>query len=177
MDDLIQLVFFLVLVLFGLLSGSRKKRVPPRPGPARAREGREPAGPAGPVRRVERPAETSRVVARQAFEPEGVAPEARKTDGLFELWESGILTEPALVETPTAEAIEFGEEAYSLETIEPEVTEVPEEARERRPAAADAATPSEPSGGRKGRLDLTRETLQHAFVMKEILGPPKGLVN
>jgi len=87
---------------------------------------------------------------------------------------------PELVPPPEPVVVEVPE---SLETLEP----AGEESHRRfhdlymdQPSPGDLTEerddrPYEEPAARRKRLELTRKKLQHAFIMKEIIGPPKGI--
>jgi hypothetical protein len=182
-DELIQLLLFAAIILFGIFG--RKKKKPqqaqrPRPRPQQPR----------PRPRTEMPARPSAIseagapgatATRTPAKPRGLAEE------LFHMLQQQ-MEAPQRVEPPKPERVPLPEpvvveEAESLETLEPAG-----EASHRRfhdlymdqPPSADLTQepvdkPYEEPAARRKRLELTRQKLQHAFIMKEIIGPPKGM--
>lgn len=75
------------------------------------------------------------------------------------------------------------DEAKSLETLEPAGGKSHErfhelymrEAKMAKSQRPEASEPYEDVERRMARLELSRRKLQQAFIMKEILGPPKGM--
>ena len=168
MDDLFTLIVFALFVLFGLMSSAKKKRPPqaPRPKPPTSVPTPAPTRPARdlPSRRepervqVEKPgrtlAEELLELLKQQAEPETAAPPVPEP------------YRPVLLP-------DLDDEARPLESLEPLSAESHEEFHERYVAAAQ---PPEPAGEkRRERRPLTQKELRRAFVMKEILGPPRGL--
>jgi hypothetical protein len=84
----------------------------------------------------------------------------------------GRVAEPAPAPAPLPEP----EEAVSLEALEPD------RAEEHDRFHKEYVEPPPPVPGRRraesyrrARLELSRKGLRQAFIMKEVLGPPKGL--
>jgi hypothetical protein len=183
-DDLLQLLFFAALILFALVGSARKKRRPPVQGPPP---------------RVRRPqVETRESVAGTSRVESAGAPPRRQRGIAQELLE--LLQERVEIEQPTPpapppppppppprrpprEPVVFRDEAQSLETLEPAGGKSHERfhelymhgekmAKGRKPEAHE---PYEDLEHRMARLELSRHKLQQAFIMKEILSPPKGL--
>ena len=67
------------------------------------------------------------------------------------------------------------EEAVSLETIEPDIEERHGEFHDRHVTQRLVDMPSKAQVFSRVQLELSKRGLRHAFVMKEVLGPPKGL--
>jgi len=178
-DDLVQLVFFGLLILFGLMSGRRKKKTPPVQSRARPRTPPastiRPERASVPPRRVALP-ESAEAVQRGSVSPVRAEPPPRPRDLAQDLFD--LLQGRAPV--PTGEprqavAAAEPEEAVSLEVIEPDTQERHQKFHDRyigRPAAEERSAPKVFS---KAQLELSKRGLRQAFVMKEVLGPPKGL--
>ena len=204
MEDLGQLIFVVLFILFGLISSSKKKNsaktrargAAPAAGAAPSRpnvrevpetEGELPVPPGAPGQ-SEKPVRSKRALAQEllAF-LEGQA-------------------EPA--QEPVVEPLVVEEEAVSIETLERAGEESHERFREKyvdalpqqtpyaveetqapRPYALTDAPPERPylvekattpqpyaiHDPSKQKGKLTRSELRHAFVMKEVLGLPKAL--
>jgi len=84
---------------------------------------------------------------------------------------------------PAMEPVVVEDEAQSLETLEPaggksherfheRYMREEETAKRRKPETIE---PYEELEEREARMKLSRRGLQQAFIMKEILGPPKGM--
>ena len=205
MEDLGQLIFVVLFILFGLISSSKKKKAPPKtraggatpaagaaPSRPNVREVPETEGelpvPPGAPGQAEKPVRSKRALAQEllAF-LEGQA-------------------EPA--QEPVVEPLVVEEEAVSIETLERAGEESHERFREKyvdalpqqtpyaveetqapRPYALTDAPPERPylvekattpqpyaiHDPSKQKGKLTRSELRHAFVMKEVLGLPKAL--
>jgi len=190
MEDLGQLIFVVLFILFGLISGSKKKQRPkPRP--------RVQAGP---------PPET---VHESQREPSGRVEEAVPKKGALAQELAALLEGKAMPETaPAATLPDIDEEAQSVETLVPAGIESHRKFHERymqeEPTESELAEPDDPTSrpsatrgasvkrpalveqqahqrpydvlaGARRKKHLSRRELQHAFVMKEVLGPPKAL--
>ncbi len=183
MEDLVQLVFFGLLILFGVLSSRKKKKKPPaaRPKP-RVQQPR----PARPVREranatAASPGAQSRSVPprQPAIEPRASAAPVRDQprDLAQELMQllQGRVAEPTPppVRTPPAVQPEPDVEALSLEELEPDRAARHERFHELyvKPPQPTALTRRVASFHR-ARLELSRKGLRRAFIMKEVLGPP-----
>ncbi len=180
MEDLIQLLFFAALIMFGLLA--RKKKKPPIVQKPRPRQ-------VQPRPRPERSVADAAPVAESRAESEP-ARQRGLAEELFKMLQQQV--EPVEREMPPAppEPAFFEREPETLETLEPAgttshdrfhelyVEELPDESP---PQPHDESPPQphvEPYSDRaerKERLALTHKKLQNAFIMKEILGPPKGI--
>ncbi len=193
MEDLFQILFFAALILFGLLGNARKKKkgrqVQQRP---RVRQ--------PPVERPEPPRGATRAQSSDTAPP---ARQRSIAQELFELLQERVEVEPAPppppAPAPVTEPVIFEDEAQSLETlepaggksherfhdlylaekekIEPYRLKVPERRGEETAMRRreETAIPYEDVEQRKARLELSRHRLQQAFIMKEILSPPKGM--
>ena len=175
MDELIQLLLFAAIILFALFGRKKKPQQTQKPRP-------RPQAP--------RPRLRTDVPARQAAasEPAAARPARRRglAEDLFEMLQQHMeapqpRAAPQLEMAPPPEpvAVEIPE---SLETLEPAGEESHRRFRERyvEPTSGDVTRerkdkPYEEPAERRRRLELTRKKLQHAFVMKEIIGPPKGM--
>lgn len=182
MDDLVQLIFFGLLILFGLLSGRRKKKKTP-PVQTRAR-------PRTPPPSTVRPDRAAAAAPRAAL-PEGAAagqrgstspvsaePPPRPRDLAQELFDLLQGRGPVQTSEPrhaVAVTEPEPEEAVSLEVLEPDTAARHREFHDRYVGQPPGEKPSEPKVFRRAQLELSRRSLKQAFVMKEVLGPPKGL--
>ena len=205
MEDIGQLIFVVLFILFGLISSSKKKKVPPKP---RARGAFPPPS-----------ATPSRPEAREVLLTDSKSPAPAAADGDAETVErpKRALAEELLVflqgqvepvPEPPVVPPQIEDEAMSVETLEAAGVESHERFREKyvdalpqqhpyeveakptprpyavadapaeRPYLVEEATIPEPYailGLSKRKRKLTRSELRHAFVMKEVLGPPKAL--
>ena len=175
MDDLISLVFFGALILLSLLSGKKKKKRQQqqqrprvtRPTPERIE--RERAG------RV--PQESQRPVRRSPAQAKAAEPQAEPKDlasELMKLLQGQMTPEPEPQRAPPEP--EPYDEAESLEELEISSTERHEEFHEKyfdEPAIQPKKLRA--AAYRRARIEFNNKSLRHAFVMKEVLGPPKGL--
>jgi hypothetical protein len=203
-EDLGQLIFVVLFILFGLISSSKKKK-PPK---TRA-SGAAPATGAAP----------SRPNVREAPETEAELPVPPGTPGQAEkpVRSKRALAQELLAflegqaepaQEPVVEPLVVEEEAVSIETLERAGEESHERFREKyvdalpeqtpyaveetqapRPYALTDAPPERPylvekattpqpyaiHDPSKQKGKLTRSELRHAFVMKEVLGLPKAL--
>ena len=172
MEDLIQLLFFAALIMFGLLA--RKKKKPPIVQKPRPRQVQPRPSP---ERRVAEAAPVAE--SRAESEP---ARQGGLAEELFKMLQQQV--EPVEREIPPAppEPAFIEREFETLETLEPAgttshdrfhelyVEELPDESPPQPHVA-----PYSDRAERKERLALTRKKLQNAVIMKEILGPPKGI--
>jgi hypothetical protein len=189
-EDLIQLLFFAALIMFALLG--RKKKKPPlqqKPRPPRVQPRPRPQREVSDAARVE--------PQRASSEP---AKQKSLAEELFKMLQGqveGVEPEPT---PPAPEPVVFAEEAQSLETLEPAGTtshqrfhdlyieELPSEPepqphvepyREELPSEPErqphVAPYRDQAAARKEQFEFTRKKLQRAFILKEVLGPPKGL--
>jgi len=185
-EDLGQLIFVVLFILFGLISSSKKK--------ARTQEGSATEAELLPPQEVSSDAETT------------VRPKRELAEELLTFLQSQATPEPE--PEPVAVVPEVDDEARSLETYEPAGEESHERFREKyvdvvpeespyevdespadrpyavtdtpveRPYLVEDATSPRPyavTETHKDKRRLTRSELRHAFVMKEVLGPPKAL--
>lgn len=67
------------------------------------------------------------------------------------------------------------EEAVSLETIEPDTEERHRKFHDLYVSESPGKKRTKAGVFRGAQLELSKRSLRHAFVMKEVLGPPKGL--
>jgi hypothetical protein len=67
------------------------------------------------------------------------------------------------------------EEAVSLEVLQPDTAERHQRFHDLYVGQPLGEKPSEPKVFRRAQLELSKRSLKQAFVMKEVLGPPKGL--
>jgi hypothetical protein len=67
------------------------------------------------------------------------------------------------------------EEAMSLEVTEPDAEQRHQEFHDLYVEQPPVERLSKPEVFRRAQLELSKASLRHAFVMKEVLGPPKGL--
>ncbi len=167
MDDLIQVLFFLFIVIFGLLGSSRKKKTeasgprarPRAPDRATALGRRPRETPAPPPRAVEarRPLQT-----REQLEA-----------SLYDLLRGADLERGAPESEIRAVEETLPDEARSLETL----TEAGGESHRRFHERFGAPTAALPGVRRSPPIPvrLDRRTVREAVVWKEILGGPKGL--
>jgi len=174
MDDLIQLLFFAALILFALVGSARKKKRPPmKAPPPRVRR--------PPLERRESVPERSRVESSGAARPRQQRSIAQE---LLELLQERVeIEQPTPPAPPPPPPVVVQDEAQSLETLEPaggksherfhELYMHEEETAKRR--KPETIEPYEELEEREARMKLSRRGLQHAFIMKEILGPPKGM--
>jgi hypothetical protein len=211
-DDLGQLIFVVLFILFGLISSSKRKK-PSLPKPAaRPRQAPRPeAAESGSglarSRTPSPPARKSEVTAPRRQPPyteQIVEPKRAIADELLLLLQGPPEPEPARLVT----APDMDDEARSLETLEPAGDESHERFRERYVRTSTEETPyavetasadqayelrrrsverrdqqgeavePEPYYARarfKRKRNLTHQELRHAFVMKEVLGPPKAM--
>ena len=211
MDDLGQIIFVVLFILFGLISSSKKKKGPPKPGTRARQVPRDAARPSGAAQNRSREQEAAPVGTDLPIQPEGpsvsdrmLRPKAALADELLVLLKGQ--TEP---ESEAAATLpEVDDEAQSLETLEPAgqesherfseryVEEIPirrpyaltdptaarpyaiQETPAERPYLIEEVTTARPYAVHetfKKRKRLTRRELRHAFVMREVLGPPKAL--
>ena len=166
MEDLIQVLFFLLIVIFGLIGGSKKKKQAPAPRSRTA----ERASAEGARARAASGARSRPVPARRA-------PETREEleASLYDLLR-GRGPEPPVREPPARELPEAPaeEEARSLETLTPAGEASHRRFHERYIDVPVAA----PEARRRIRIIPSRvdaPTLREAMVWHEILGRPKGL--
>jgi len=172
-DELVQLIFFAAIILFGVL-GRKKKKRPPIPKPAQPRpavkvEQTVPRQPPLSVRREA--AEAQSALVRSAQEtptnPGGVAEELLKM--LQQRLE--IPEEPE----PPPEPVKVESVPETLETLEPAGGKSHDRFHERYVDKESGDRPYQQREARAQRLVLSRKKLQQAFIMKEIIGPPKGI--
>ncbi len=160
MEDLVQLVFFGLLILFGVLSSRKKKKKPPA---------------ARPKPRVQQPRPARPV--RERANATAASPGAQSRSELMQLLQGRVAEPtPPPVRTPPAVQPEPDVEALSLEELEPDRAARHERFHELyvKPPQPTALTRRVASFHR-ARLELSRKGLRRAFIMKEVLGPPKGL--
>lgn len=181
MDDLGQLIFFGLLILFGLMSGRRKKKAPPvqpraRPRAAQASTVRPERVGVSPPRAVL--PENAAAAQRASVSPVRAEPPPRPHDLAQELFEllqgrgpvpTGV--PPRAVAVPAPEP----EEAVSLEVLEPDTEQRHQKFHDRYVLEPPAEKPSELKIFRRTQLALSQRSLRQALVMKEVLGLPKGL--
>jgi hypothetical protein len=179
-DDLVQLLLFGAIILFGIF-GSRKKKSQqmqkrrPQPRPQRPRvelPERRPVSPPATARSPQR----RRGLAEELFEALRQQMEEPQRPEVVE---------PPPPPPPPAPLPPPMEEAVSLEVLEPageashrrfhDLYMDQQPAPKRSPDRHRDERAYEDRTARKKRMELTRNRLQHAFVMKEIIGPPKGL--
>jgi hypothetical protein len=190
-EDLGQLIFVVLFILFGLISGSKKKQRPkPRP---RVQTGPPPEA-----------------VQESQREPSGRVEEAVPKKGALAQELAALLEGKAVPEAaPVATLPDIDDEAQSLETLVPAGIESHRKFHERymqeEPTESELAEPDDPTSrpcatrgasvkradsveehaahqrpydilaGARRKKNLSRRELRHAFVMKEVLGPPKAL--
>jgi hypothetical protein len=184
-DDLGQLIFVVLFILFGLISSSKKKS---RPKPR--------------VREIP-PSEDGRPLPTEVpgYADKMVRPKRALAEELLAVLQGQPEPESELVVVLP----EVDDEACSVETLEPAGAETHKRFRERyvdvvlkespdaveetatprpyaikatRPYLVEEATTPQPyavHSTSKRKKQLTRSELRHAFVMKEVLGPPKAL--
>ena len=173
MDELVQLIFFAAIILIGVLGRKRKKR-PPVQKPIQPR----------PTVRTERtmPTQSRSVPRREVAEAQSalvksaqMRPEKKRgvAEELLEMLQKRLEVpqEPAVSQEPPA--VESVPE--TLETLEPAGGRSHDRFHELYMNKESGGRPYEERETRKQRLVLSRKNLQRAFIMKEILGPPKGL--
>jgi type IV secretory pathway VirB10-like protein len=182
MDDLITLVFWGVLILVGILSGRKKKRAeaarrqkpqvrvqrPPRLEAPRT--ARRPTPPRVQAERVPAP--------RAPARPPTSEPTRRKdlAEELMQFLQGQIAPEPERPAPPQPVAApESFPEARSLEAAEPARAKSHELFHEKYMDEAPVLAGPKSKTYRRARLELNKKSLKHAFIMKEVLGPPKGL--
>jgi hypothetical protein len=168
-DDLIQVLFFLLIVIFGLLSGSKKKKT-------------DGAAPRARAQRPDRTAELARrpreAVAQRSLPAEAPRPVQTRKDLEASLYDL-LFQREVEVEEPTAEREMpaddvLPDEAKSLETL----TAAGGESHRRFHERYLSALHTPPTATRVYRRRLTHldaHTLRDAVVWKEVLGRPKGL--
>lgn len=173
MEDLFQLILFALFILFGLLSGIKKKK------PTSQSKSRPTQRPQQPVRRappqprsrtLPTPTPTSarpteRVPARPHVEPRQAERQpVSRIEELFELLQ---------------ERVEQRQEVREPEPVAPPQPVV--KAREPRPApASERRTQVQqrseaPKPSRRTGLELNPRTARQGIILAEVLGPPKGL--
>jgi hypothetical protein len=167
-EELVQLIFFAAIILFSIVA--RKKKRPAAQKPARPR----------PRAQIER--DEPQPVQRQRAEAQSVLvkskeerPEAKRgiAEELLEMLQQRIEV-PEQQQTPTVpQPVEAAPE--SLETLEPAGGESHERFHERYIDEPQVERPYQEHEERKQRLELSRKKLQEAFILKEIIGPPKGI--
>ena len=182
-DDLLQLVFAAVLILFGLLGGRKKKptQQPPHRRPT------QPVRPAPPPTRTARAAPQMR-----SAPPRPAAP--RQRDALIEQLQrmlgGQVEAEPLEVDVPEAVSLEATDVeerrqrvegtsarwaaglergAESLETLE----EAGASSHARFHARLQATAPAPPVAA--AQIDPATARLRHVIIWSEILGPPVSL--
>ena len=213
MEDIGQLIFVVLFILFGLISSSKKKAARPPPGSARLQEDA--------VSDVESPLPPETPSAAEEIAP----PKPALAEELLVLLQGG---QPEPASEPIVSQLEIDDAAESIETLEPAGVERHEQFHEKymdvvplprpcvdeetaaatyrprtrgprpcvdekplasrpyavaetsaeRPYLIEGATTSQPyaiHAVSRGKQRLTRRELRHAFVMKEVLGPPKAL--
>lgn len=170
MDELVQLIFFAAIILFGVLGRKRKKR-PPLQKPMQPR----------PTVRTERtvPTQSRSVPRRDVAEAQSALvksaqqrPEKKRgiAEELLEMLQQRI----EVPEQPTPPPEPLAVESVP-ETLESAATERHERFHERYVDKESGDRPHQEGKSRKQRLVLSRKRLQQAFIMKEIIGPPKGI--
>jgi len=177
MDDLVNLIIIGLVALFALMSGKKRKKPPPAPPP------RRPVRAARPTPQ-ERPRPVSTAVRDR--KPVAGVPDRAKTaeparprdlaEELLQFLQGRVpQTQPAAPAVTPPEALPEPDEARSLERLEGADAETHKRFHElyMEPAPALDA----PKSGRftKARLELRGKSLREAFVLKEVLGPPKGM--
>lgn len=213
MEELGQLIFVALFILFGLISGAKKKRKTPKQrAEPRQSEPEMQESDTEPERAAAFEATRPDTRPHQAREAPGyadrmVAPKRSVADELLALLQQQQQGEQ--VREPSVRLPEVDDEAESLETLEPAGGDVYEEAIElgeepqaparspysaweavsQRPYALESTTVERPyrieetpepepysirESSRRKR-NLSRRELRHAFVMREVLGPPKAL--
>lgn len=204
MEDLGQLIFVVLFILFGLISSSKKKTSPKtRARGAAPDTGAAPNGPD--VREVP---ETEAAVPVPPGTPGQVEQPVRAKRALAEELLAFLEGKVEPVQEPVVEPLVVEEEAVSIETPLPAGEDSHERFREQyvdalpqqtpyaveetpapRPYALTDAQPERPylvekttspqpyaiHDPSKPKGKLTRSELRHAFVMKEVLGLPKAL--
>ena len=204
MEDIGQLIFVVLFILFGLISSSKKKS-PPKP---RVRGATPPTG-ASPSRpRVQEVSPTEAELTLPPVAPEGAGQMVRPKRALAEELLVFLQGEAAPPSEPVVLPPEVEDEAVTIETLEPAGVESHKRFREKyvdavpqqgayaveettaprpyavtetpveRPYLVEEATIPQPYAihdSFKRKRKLTRSELRHAFVMKEVLGPPKAL--
>jgi hypothetical protein len=181
MDDLGSIIFIILFILFGLLGSGRKKKKPPQPRPRPRIEREEPPAP---VRRAPRqPTRTASAgssIGGSGAE-RGSAPPPRRKDLAEELLD--FLQGKVPVERPVDESVleiesepEFitlDDEARASQVSDrPRASELPSEPKVEVPHVPPGTAPRR---GLRFERGFDRARLRRAFIMKEIIGPPKGL--
>ena len=173
MDELVQLIFFAAIILFAMLGRKRKKRPPlqepTQPRPTVRTERTMPTQSRFVPRRDEAEAQSAPVKSAQQ-RPEkkrGIAEE------LLEMLQQRIEVPEEPSPPPEPVAVESVPE--SLETLEPDGAERHERFHELYVDKQSGAQPYQEREARGQRLELSRKKLQQAFIMKEVIGPPKGI--
>lgn len=177
MEDLVQLVIFAIILILGLLSGSRRKRQqgqrPQSRQPVR-RPSRQPAVRRGLPERAEPSAQASTAASRLPTPSPSARPRSKFEETLLDLLQQRIpeperpepvLPQPALPEAPQ-------EEAQSLEQLNISADERHARFHERYVEAR--AAPGEHTSIRR-RLIAGPQSLRDGVIWQAILGKPKGL--
>jgi len=153
MDDFVQVLVFLAIILFSILSGAgKKKRAQARPPVPRPQP--RPAVP------QPRPMETARSAPAEG--------QSELAEGLLDLLRGRVPLEvPAQPQEPPPPA----EEEAVLEDLEPDMAASHQAFQETYVAAA----PQPPASPHKSRYQLTPTTARDAVVWSEIFGKPKGM--
>ena len=168
MDELVQLIFFAAIILFAMLGRKRKKR-PPLQKPMQPRPTTVPTQSRSVPRRDVAEAQSALVKSAQQ-RPEkkrGIAEE------LLEMLQQRI--EVPQQPSPPPEPLTVESVPESLETSEPARRESHERFHARYVDKQSGAQPYQEREARGQRLELSRKKLQQAFIMKEVIGPPKGI--
>ncbi len=202
-EDLIRLLFFAVLMVFWILSGIKKKNAQPpkqtpRPEISEARQKhpkplRESADRTRSMPEFEKPA--ARVSAEE-LEPQTTAEKPQKglAEELLAMLQAQAEPKPVQVEViQPVEIEEVVEEIEPIEVVDRESHDrfhalYVEEEKPSKPYALDAEDGAEAYAietevrkpyqiGERARAKkkLSRSELRHAFIMREVLGPPKAL--
>lgn len=183
MDDIIQLIFFGALILFGLFSSAKKKKsvAPPQPRP-RSPLSEGGTGPPGSRRQeLGEPREVGRTrppAVRATLASELL--EILKNQGQLTRPEPVDEVEPEFVPEPPSTTVRRSVErvrpfVQSLETTEPLGEASHEEFHDKyKPGRIDKHYAME-ADRRSIRLVTARRKLRQAVIMAEVLGPPKGL--
>ncbi len=173
MDELVQLIFFAAIILFGVLARKRKKR-PPLQKPIQPR----------PTVRTERtvPTQSRSVPRRDVAEAQSALvrsaqqrPEKKRgiAEELLEMLQQRI--EVPEQPSPPPEPLTVESTPDPLETLEPAGRASYERFHERYVDKESGDRPYQEREARGQRLELSRKKLHQAFIMKEVLGPPKGI--
>jgi len=172
-DELVQLIFFAAIILFGVLGRKKKKRpplqTPAQPRPTVRTEQAVPIQPRSVPRHEVAEAQSALVKSAQERpkKVQGVAEE------LLEMLQQRI----EVPEEPSAPPEPLVSESVpeTRETLEPAGGARHKRFHERHMNREPDDQPYGERNTRKQRLALSREKLHQAFIMKEILGPPKGI--